>query len=87
MERLACPGCRFSYNMDSVPNEAISIVIQLGGKWSEYFALNAVMNSSSLRLYSSSIFDRIFAWRTGFEKSAESSNQCAWYCEERIYAV
>ncbi len=61
--------------MESVPNEAISIVIQLGGKWSEYFALNAVMNSSSLRLYSSSIFDRIFAWRTGFEKSEASSNQ------------
>ena len=47
---------------------------QFGGKWLEYFALNAFMNSSSLWLYSSSIFDSIFAWRTGFEKSEESSN-------------
>lgn len=69
MERFIFPGNRFSYNMESVPNEVISIVIQLGGKWFEYFALNALMNSSSLRLYSSSIFDSNFAWRTGFEKA------------------
>lgn len=73
MERLIFPGNRFSYNMESVPNEVISIVIQLGGKWLEYFDLNALINSSSLRLYSSSIFDSSFAWRTGFEKSEESS--------------
>lgn len=87
MERLVFPGNKFSYNMESVPNEVISIVIQLGGKWLEYFVLNAFMNSSSLRLYSSSIFDNNFAWRTGLEKSEESSNQYAPYCEERIYAV
>lgn len=87
MERLIFPGKRFSYNMESVPNEVISIVIQLGGKWLEYFDLNDLMNSSSLRLYSLSIFDSNFAWRTGFEKSEESSNQYEPYCKERIYAV
>lgn len=47
MERLIFPGNRFSYNMESVPNEVISIVIQLGGKWLEYFDLNALINSTT----------------------------------------
>lgn len=49
--------------------------------------LNAFMNSSMLQLYSSSIFDSIFAMRTRFEKSEEFSNQYVPYCEERMYAV
>ena len=42
MERLVFPGNKFSYNMESVPNGVISIVIRLGGKWLKYFALNLV---------------------------------------------
>lgn len=87
MERRFFPGNRFSYNIESVPNKGISIVIQLGEKWLEYFVLNALMNSSSLRQYPSPFFDRIFAWRTGFEKSEDFLNWYAPYYEEKMHTV
>lgn len=93
MLRFALPGSRLLYRIDNVPKEVISIVIQLGGKGSEYLDLKAVTNSSSLRWYSSAQFRnnqlaklaiKLIDIVSGIECTAGLEQMVLLVCQQRI---